>query len=206
MGTCVLLNVHSLAQASPERDGQPSEKAVAGVDNTARRHMDIEEFRAKAAKREIEESELDGLSAHEIKQLKRRSMPLHCARCSAAHISHAGDQQMPHICIRVCCLLLLACFRHPCAQLQHTLKDMHGCAERDPLHQGVIVKRDHLQGRDYKLDLAARLNKTQVISNNTPLNQQVCRAQLAAGMLHRLDQQFVSFAAARWASYTTLTM
>jgi U4/U6.U5 tri-snRNP component SNU23 len=29
-----------------------------------------------------------------------------------------------------------------------------------------------LQGRDYQLDLAARLNKTQVISNNTPLNQQ----------------------------------
>ena len=34
------------------------------------------------------------------------------------------------------------------------------------------MKRDHLQGRDYQLDLAARLNKTQVISNNTPLNQQ----------------------------------
>lgn len=34
------------------------------------------------------------------------------------------------------------------------------------------MKRDFLQGRDYKLDLAARLNKTQVISNNTPLNQQ----------------------------------
>lgn len=45
-------------------------------------------------------------------------------------------------------------------------------AERDPLHNGVIVRRDNLQGRDYKLDLAARLNKTQVISNNTPLNQQ----------------------------------
>lgn len=29
-----------------------------------------------------------------------------------------------------------------------------------------------MQGRDYQLDLAARLNKTQVISNNTPLNQQ----------------------------------
>ena len=45
-------------------------------------------------------------------------------------------------------------------------------AERDPLHQGAIVKRDNLQGRDYNLDLAARLNKTQVISSNTPLNQQ----------------------------------
>lgn len=45
-------------------------------------------------------------------------------------------------------------------------------AERDPLHNGVIARRDNLQGRDYKLDLASRLNKTQVISTNTPLNQQ----------------------------------
>lgn len=36
----------------------------------------------------------------------------------------------------------------------------------------MIVKRDHLQGRDYQLNLASRLNKTQVISSNTPLNQQ----------------------------------
>lgn len=52
------------------------------------------------------------------------------------------------------------------------LAHSHLRAGRDPLHQGIIVKRDFLQGRDYKLDLAARLNKTQVISNNTPLNQQ----------------------------------
>lgn len=45
-------------------------------------------------------------------------------------------------------------------------------AERDPLHNGVIARRDNLQGRGYELDLEARLNKTQVISNNTPLNQQ----------------------------------
>ena len=54
-------------------------RAVAGIDNTARRQFDLEEFRAKAAKREIEEAELDGLTPHEIKQLKRRSAPLlHC--------------------------------------------------------------------------------------------------------------------------------
>ena len=53
---------------------------MAGIDNTSRRQYDIEEFRAKAAKREIEESEIDGLSAHEVKQLKRRSAPRR-ARC-----------------------------------------------------------------------------------------------------------------------------
>ena len=50
---------------------------MVGVDNTSRRQYDIEEFRAKAARRELEESELDGLSAHEVKQLKRRSAHLH---------------------------------------------------------------------------------------------------------------------------------
>lgn len=34
--------------------------------------------------------------------------------------------------------------------------------ERDPLHQGLIVARSHLQQRDYQIDLSARLGKTQV--------------------------------------------
>ena len=34
--------------------------------------------------------------------------------------------------------------------------------ERDPLHQGLIEKRSHLKPRDYQIDLAARLGKTQV--------------------------------------------
>lgn len=87
-----------------------------GVDNTARKQYDLEEFKARAQKRELDEEEIEGLTPHEIKQLKRR--------------------------------------------------------KRDPLHQGVIVKRDHLQGREYDLQLQARLNKTQVISTNMPLNQQ----------------------------------
>jgi hypothetical protein len=64
---------------------------VAGVDNTARRRFDLEEFRAKAAKREIEESELDGLTPHEIKQLKRRSIQL-----SALHVCHDIGTDMQH--------------------------------------------------------------------------------------------------------------
>jgi U4/U6.U5 tri-snRNP component SNU23 len=34
--------------------------------------------------------------------------------------------------------------------------------ERDPLHQGLIVARANLKARDYQIDLAAKLNKTQV--------------------------------------------
>jgi U4/U6.U5 tri-snRNP component SNU23 len=34
--------------------------------------------------------------------------------------------------------------------------------ERDPLHQGLIVARANLKARDYQIDLAAKLNKSQV--------------------------------------------
>ena len=46
-------------------------------------------------------------------------------------------------------------------------------AERDPLHQGLIVERAKLKPRGYTLDLSSRLGKTQVVTNSTPLNQQV---------------------------------
>ncbi len=48
-------------------------------------------------------------------------------------------------------------------------------AERDPLHQGIIVERAQLKQRDFSLDLTSRLGKSQVITNTTPLNQQVRR-------------------------------
>ena len=48
-----------------------------------------------------------------------------------------------------------------------------GCAERDPLHQGKIVERSKLGQRNFSLDLTSRLGKTQVVTNSTPLNQQV---------------------------------
>lgn len=51
-------------------------------------------------------------------------------------------------------------------------------AERDPLHQGLIVERAKLQGRGFQVDLASRLGKTQVVTTSTPLNQQVSRPPL----------------------------
>lgn len=44
--------------------------------------------------------------------------------------------------------------------------------ERDPLHQGLIVARADLKARDYQIDLAAKLNKTQMVSVAMPLSQQ----------------------------------
>lgn len=80
-------------------------KPAAGVDNTARRTWDKEEFRQKADDREKSEKKNED-SAYDAKKRKRM--------------------------------------------------------ERDPLHQGLIVARSNLQGREYQLDLAARLGKTQV--------------------------------------------
>eukprot|EP00798_Chlamydomonas_sp_ICE-L_P023348 gene23348-30599_t len=44
--------------------------------------------------------------------------------------------------------------------------------ERDPLHNGLIVARSDLQQRNFQIDLASKLGKTQVVGMNTPLNQQ----------------------------------
>lgn len=43
--------------------------------------------------------------------------------------------------------------------------------ERDPLHLGVIVERAKLKPRDRDLDLAAKLNKSQMQSSSMPANQ-----------------------------------
>lgn len=44
--------------------------------------------------------------------------------------------------------------------------------ERDPLHQGLIVQRANLQGRGHELQLDAKLGKSQIVSQQTPLSQQ----------------------------------
>eukprot|EP00887_Chlorella_sp_A99_P006884 scaffold2.g6884.t1 len=44
--------------------------------------------------------------------------------------------------------------------------------ERDPLHQGLIVQRANLKPRDFQIDLAAKLHKSQVVSVTMPLSQQ----------------------------------
>ena len=53
-------------------------------------------------------------------------------------------------------------------------------SERDPLHQGIIVERAQLKQRDFSLDLTSRLGKSQVITNTTPLNQQVGHNAMSA--------------------------
>ena len=68
-----------------------------------------------------------------------------------------------------------------CAQSVHAyefsvlkmLSELICPAERDPLHQGIIVQRSQLQGRNFQVDLSSRLGKTQVVTASTPLNQQV---------------------------------
>uniref|UniRef100_A0A061S4H3 U4/U6.U5 tri-snRNP component SNU23 n=1 Tax=Tetraselmis sp. GSL018 TaxID=582737 RepID=A0A061S4H3_9CHLO len=90
-------------------------KGRGGVDNTARRKWDKEDYATKAKERDKKEAEAEE-SALDAKKRKR--------------------------------------------------------LERDPLHQGIIVQRSHLKARSYSLNLEARLGKTQVVTPNTPLNQQ----------------------------------
>ncbi|KDD76339.1 hypothetical protein H632_c262p1 [Helicosporidium sp. ATCC 50920] len=44
--------------------------------------------------------------------------------------------------------------------------------ERDPLHQGLIVERANLRARDYQIDLASNLHKSQMVSVTGGLSQQ----------------------------------
>jgi U4/U6.U5 tri-snRNP component SNU23 len=44
--------------------------------------------------------------------------------------------------------------------------------ERDPLHQGIIVQRATLRARDQQIDLAANLNRTQMVSAGAHLSAQ----------------------------------
>ena len=57
--------------------------------------------------------------------------------------------------------LVVRAVRAVCLWCTHGLSPL--CpAERDPLHQGLIVQRSNLRGRDFRVDLASRLGKTQV--------------------------------------------
>ena len=99
-------------------------------------------------------------------------------------MSTEGHRSWPH-----CHCLFYRCMGHEqhlafrC--LMPSLLLLCGCpAERDPLHQGLIVERSKLQQRSYTLDLKARLGKTQVVTNTTPINQQV-----RSGILYRISSQ-----------------
>lgn len=79
---------------------------------------------------------------------------------------------------------------HPACGLQ--TPDFHlGAAERDPLHQGIIVERSKLQQREFTLDLTSRLGKTQVVTHNTPLSQQVASLTFSNCLdTHKLGQDY----------------
>eukprot|EP00803_Ostreobium_quekettii_P005168 evm.model.scf_1525.3 EVM.evm.TU.scf_1525.3 scf_1525:10053-14977(+) len=70
--------------------------------------------------------------------------------------------------------------------------------ERDPLHQGLIVQRDHLKSRDFQLDLTSRLGKTQVITLNTPLNQQAGYYCSVCDCILRDSQSYLDHINGKW--------
>jgi len=70
--------------------------------------------------------------------------------------------------------------------------------ERDPLHQGLIVERSHLKGREYQIDLAARLGKTQVVGVNMPLNQQAGYYCSVCDCILRDSQSYLDHINGKW--------
>lgn len=124
--------------------GKPGKKTASGVDNTARRTWDKDEYRKKAEEREKEEggSDADEITPAEAKKRRRLA--------------------------------------------------------RDPLHQGLIVERGTLQGRQYQLDLTAKLGKTQVIGLNTPLNQQAGYYCSVCDCVLRDSQSYLDHINGKW--------
>uniref|UniRef100_A0A7S0S4L1 U1-type domain-containing protein n=1 Tax=Chlamydomonas leiostraca TaxID=1034604 RepID=A0A7S0S4L1_9CHLO len=117
-------------------------KPAAGVDNTARRTWDKDEFREKAREREKQEEDKDGEGPMDARKRKR--------------------------------------------------------LERDPLHQGMIVERSQLKQRDYQIDLAARLGKTQVVGLNMPLSQQAGYYCSVCDCILRDSQSYLDHINGKW--------
>ncbi|MEW5303667.1 MAG: hypothetical protein WDW36_006338 [Sanguina aurantia] len=69
---------------------------------------------------------------------------------------------------------------------------------RDPLHNGLIVQRTELQGRQYQIDLASRLGKTQVVGLNTPLNQQAGYFCSVCDCILRDSQSYLDHINGKW--------
>ena len=76
------------------------------MDNTSRRQFDLEEFRAKAAKRELEEEEIEGLTPHEVKQLKRRSVPLLPCKSSSTGFDSSPGSLLTALAVQIHCSAL----------------------------------------------------------------------------------------------------
>jgi U4/U6.U5 tri-snRNP component SNU23 len=70
--------------------------------------------------------------------------------------------------------------------------------ERDPLHQGLIVARSNLKQREYQIDLASRLGKTQVVGLNTPLAQQAGYYCQVCDCILRDSQSYLDHINGKW--------
>ncbi|KAL4438504.1 hypothetical protein ABPG77_000152 [Micractinium sp. CCAP 211/92] len=70
--------------------------------------------------------------------------------------------------------------------------------ERDPLHQGLIVARANLKARDYQIDLAAKLHKTQVVSVTMPLAQQAGYYCNVCDCILRDSQSYLDHINGKW--------
>lgn len=70
--------------------------------------------------------------------------------------------------------------------------------ERDPLHQGLIVARANLKARDYQIDLASKLHKTQVVSVTMPLSQQAGYYCNVCDCILRDSQSYLDHINGKW--------
>ncbi|KAK9818623.1 hypothetical protein WJX74_003663 [Apatococcus lobatus] len=70
--------------------------------------------------------------------------------------------------------------------------------ERDPLHQGLIVERANLKQREFQLDLTSRLNKSQVVTHNTPLSQQAGYYCSVCDCILRDSQSYLDHINGKW--------
>ncbi|PSC74503.1 Zinc finger matrin-type 2 [Micractinium conductrix] len=70
--------------------------------------------------------------------------------------------------------------------------------ERDPLAQGLIVARANLKARDYQIDLANKLHKTQVVSVTMPLSQQAGYYCSVCDCVLRDSQSYLDHINGKW--------
>ena len=144
-----------------------------GVDNTSRRTWDTEEFEKKAKARAAQVSSWE--TVHEWEAFFRSNM----CHLSQALLNACCASRMKKMMRRVHWMRrgedagvskALGPSRSISMQI---LLSFALSAERDPLHQGLIVERANLKQREFQLDLTSRMNKSQVVTHNTPLSQQV---------------------------------
>eukprot|EP00983_Pelagomonas_calceolata_P026255 824149-Pelagomonas_calceolata.AAC.3 len=128
----------------------PHKKPAAKVDNTTRRTWDKDAFREKAEERNRKVRSCVGRGG--AKAMGRAASTLYT--CTSAHSVYSCG---------TCKRGLEPRYTKEAEKDGESALDIRKRKrlERDPLHQGLIVERSHLKGREYQIDLAARLGKTQ---------------------------------------------